>query len=1057
MDGVHQSKFHRTGAPLRGTRITIAVLLALFPEGARAQTAPTDGIENRRPEVHALTGARVYATPEQVLEQAAIVLRDGLIESAGGPVPPDARVWDRTGCTITAGFIDLDFRLQVPAVPAGAERVARSWNSRIQPERDAALALPLPAARAAEHRGQGFTLALVAPEDGILAGLGSLVTLGDAEPREAIVAAEVAHFASLAHGGEDDRGYPNSRMGAVALLRQTLYDAAWYRDAWRRYAANPAGATPPEFNASLAALLPVLEGKLPLALRTADPLELLSVARVVDEFRLRAWYLGNGAEYQWLGDVAALSPEVVLPVAFPEAPRIARPEDAARVSLRELESWARAPENAARLAGAGIRFALTPRGLKSPKDFSERVRRMRDRGLSLTAVLDALTVAPARILGLQEVAGTVAPGKLACLAVFDGEPFAEKTNLIEVWIDGRRYPVIANLPPDLRGEWEALLVAGKTYNARFRLSGDRLKPEIKFLADGAARAEIKATLQSDGNSISMTFDGAAFGVSGIVLAGATADGARGQITGTALLADGRRGTLTAHRHAAGTGAPEPKMGAAGEAEAEAGAGSNAARELWRGSASEVPPVPLGPRGRSEPAFAPPILCVKDAHLWTCGPERTIANGDMIVEGGKIAAVGRDLAPPAGAHVIDGTGLHVTPGIIDVHSHTAIAGGVNESSQSVTSEVRIGDVVRPDDVGLYRELAGGLTTALLLHGSANPIGGQTQVIKLRWGESAEGLKLREAPPTIKFALGENVKQSNWGDAHTTRYPQTRMGVEQLIRDRFLAAKAYAREWAEFRAAEREAAEGPAGAGGAAAPAAPRRDLELDALVEILEGRRHIHCHSYRQDEILMLIRLAEEIGFKVNTFQHVLEGYKVAPEIAAHGASCSAFSDWWAYKFEVYDAIPYNGALLAEAGVVTTFNSDSDEMARRLNLEAAKTIKYGGLAPEEALLFVTLNAARQLHLERQIGSLEPGKDADFVIWSGDPLSTYTICLETWIEGEQMFSRAADRTLAARDGERKNLLVQRLLDDFRSREKKEEKKAPADAAGGTVEPPKREGEP
>ncbi len=357
------------------------------------------------------------------------------------------------------------------------------------------------------------------------------------------------------------------------------------------------------------------------------------------------------------------------------------------------------------------------------------------------------------------------------------------------------------------------------------------------------------------------------------------------------------------------------------------------------------------------------------------------------------------------------GKHVTPGLIDCHSHIATDGGVNESGQTVTAEVRIGDFVDSEDINIYRHLAGGVTTINILHGSANTIGGQNQVIKLRWGALPDAMRFAEAPAGIKFALGENVKQSNWGDRFTQRYPQTRMGVEQLLRSTFEAAREYSQRWAEYRRRQ----QGPP----------PRVDLELEAVAEVLRGERLVHCHSYRQDEILALLRICEEFGVRVATLQHILEGYKVADEIARHGAGGSSFSDWWAYKFEVYDAIPYNGALMHRAGVVVSFNSDSAELARRLNTEAAKAIKYGGLSENEALQFVTLNPARQLGIDRYVGSLEVGKHADLVVWSASPLSSLARCEQTWIDGRKYFDLQDDQQLRQRAARQRAALVQRIL--------------------------------
>ncbi|HKY31824.1 MAG TPA: amidohydrolase family protein [Candidatus Polarisedimenticolia bacterium] len=407
----------------------------------------------------------------------------------------------------------------------------------------------------------------------------------------------------------------------------------------------------------------------------------------------------------------------------------------------------------------------------------------------------------------------------------------------------------------------------------------------------------------------------------------------------------------------------------------------------------------GAGGAQERDAAPREVLVKGATIWTVSDAGILDKGDLLVRDGRIVAVTASIDPPRGALVIDGSGKHVTPGLIDAHSHTAVDGSVNEGSNNVTAEVRIGDVLDPEDPALYRELAGGLTAANVLHGSANSIGGQNQVIKLKWGVTAEELKFRGAPQGIKFALGENPKRSNFSaPGSTPRYPSTRMGVEQSIRERFLAARRYDRGWAEYGRLKpkQQARLEP-----------PRRDLQLEAIAEILRGERLVHSHCYRQDEILMLIRLAEEFGFRVATFQHVLEGYKVADEIARHGAGASTFSDWWAYKLEAWDATPFNGALMARRGVSVSFNSDSDELARRMNLEAAKGVKYGGMDEQEAIKLVTLNPARQLGIGGRVGSLEPGKDADFVIWSGHPFSVYTIAEQTWVDGRLEFGVEQDR--------------------------------------------------
>ncbi|MFT5523008.1 MAG: imidazolonepropionase-like amidohydrolase, partial [Pirellulaceae bacterium] len=423
--------------------------------------------------------------------------------------------------------------------------------------------------------------------------------------------------------------------------------------------------------------------------------------------------------------------------------------------------------------------------------------------------------------------------------------------------------------------------------------------------------------------------------------------------------------------------------------------------------------PFGAYGREQLPEQPSILVVRGATLWTSSAQGIIDNGAIVIRDGKIVAVGLadDIAIPSGAVVSDARGKFISPGIIDCHSHMATDGGVNESAQAITAEVRIGDFINSDDIDIYRQLAGGVTCSNILHGSANPIGGQNQVIKLRWGVVPEAMKMSRAPQGIKFALGENVKQSNWGDEYRSRYPQTRMGVQQIMKDALTASREYDRRWREWNANH--------------IGLPPRRDLELEAIAEIVRGKRWIHCHSYRQDEILTLIRTLDQFGIQIGTFQHILEGYKVSDAMAKHGAMGSAFSDWWAYKFEVYDAIPYNGALMHKAGIVVSFNSDDRELARHLNQEAAKAMKYGGVPAEEALKFVTLNPAKQLRIEKHVGSLEVGKDADFVIWSGPPLSNFSRCEQTWIDGRKYFDVAEDLIARQKMNILRHQLIQKIL--------------------------------
>jgi imidazolonepropionase-like amidohydrolase len=457
----------------------------------------------------------------------------------------------------------------------------------------------------------------------------------------------------------------------------------------------------------------------------------------------------------------------------------------------------------------------------------------------------------------------------------------------------------------------------------------------------------------------------------------------------------------------------------------------------------TPPVPT-----AEPA---PTILIQNATILTAS-HGTIEHGSILIKDGKIAEVGTSIKAPANAQVIDANGQFVTPGIIDCHSHIAVDGSVNEGSMAVSSIANIADVLNSDDIAIFHDLAGGVTTANVLHGSANPIGGQTIVIKLRWGQPSAKLPFEGAVPGIKFALGENPKHSNFGGrGANARYPATRMGVEETIRAAFTEARDYKAEWDKYK--KRSGA-------GEKNLIPPRRDLRLEPLVEILEGKRYIHAHCYREDEILMLLRVAKEFGFKVRTFQHVLEGYKVADEIAAAGAGASTFSDWWAYKVEAYDAIPYNAAIMTRRGVIVSINSDDSEEATHLNQEAAKTIKYGGLSRDEALKLVTLNPAMQLGIDKRVGSIDAGKDADLVIYNRDPLSPYAVVQKTLIDGRVYFDRQRDLDgRASLEKEKKALLEKekKAAAEKKAEEKKPNEKKPdekpkpqqaSDALGGAL---------
>jgi imidazolonepropionase-like amidohydrolase len=987
------------------SRLLGGVLLGFFVLSSLPALAAT-------PRVHAIVGARIVPAPGQVIPRGTVVMRDGVITAIGAnvPVPADARIWDGDSLTVYPGLIDAYVLTAEPPAPttpgatpgrrpqaqAATPRGATHTIAVVHPETRVSEMPSLSKEQVEGLRAAGFAAVQLAPRAGIVRGQSAVVGLRQGDPNDVIVKADAAQVVALEAARE---GYPGSLMGAVAVIRQAFIDAKWYRDALLTYFRSPQGKERPETNLAWAALQPVIAGHQPALFVADDMLEVLRAAAIAREAGVTAQVVGAGDEYKRVREIAAAGVPMILPVAFPEAPDLADPDAAVDVSTEELRHWNQAPENAASLAKSGVAFALTANGLKDVKSFRANVGKAIERGLSPERALAAVTTTPALLFGLSDRLGSLAPGKIANLTVTRGELFSEKSKVAEIWVDGDRYEV-TDPAASAKGNWSlnwdhashALMVeVDKDTTVRLVAGADTLKARSVRFEGG----RVTFTVQR-GSEPAERFD---LELHGEVL--------RGELT------------VGAGSHkVVGVRQPEAEKGGAGKKGPGGGASDAMAAGATPGADAQKPkdepvvtPVVMGntEAWRMQPPPAPAAVLVKNATLWTAGPQGIIRNADLLVRGGKVAAVGKNLTAPAGAVTIDGTGKHVAPGIIDEHSHSAILGNVNECTNSVTCEVRIQDVVNSESVNIYRQLAGGTTIMHLLHGSCNAIGGQLAVIKNKWGEPADRLLMANVAPTVKFALGENPKQSNWGADRTNRYPQSRAGVEQVIRDAFIRARDYKAEWAEWNAKHQGLP--------------PRRDLQLDALAEIVDGKRLIHCHSYRQDEILMLMRLAEEFGFRVNTFTHILEGYKVANEMAVHGASAMGFSDWWGYKFEVIDAIPYSGYIMWDRGVNTGFNSDDSELARRLNTESAKAVKYGGVPPEEAIKFVTLNPAKSLKIDDRVGSLEVGKDGDFSIWNDSPLSPYAACEQTWIEGRKYFDRAEDLAGRAALAKERDALIAR----------------------------------
>ncbi len=996
--------------------LTTLVAFGLAYSSMAQTTFPRNGVYDERPGLYAFTNATIVVDPQTTLQNATLLIRDGRVEAVGTSVnvPAGAVVADLKGKRIYPALIDLNADYGMPEVkaerrPFGAtpqfesnKKGAYYWNQAIQPENDASLLFKANPAKADELRKLGFGAVLTHPHDGIVRGTGALVTLADDRENTLVLKPNATAHYSFSKGGSTQT-YPNSLMGSVALLRQALYDADWYKQAGNKEQAN----------VSLEALNRIRA--LPAIFEADDKLGILRADKIGDEFGSQYIIVSTGDEYQRIDEVKATGASLIVPLNYPQANDVEDPWDADNVSLAELKHWEMAPMNAGRLAAANIPFALTTAGLKNKADFWVNLRKAIDNGLTEQRALEALTTVPARLIRAEDQVGTLQKGRLANFIITSGNLFSADNVIFENWMRGKQYIVTNKDVADLRGTWN--LTIGTQSNLKLNITGKSPdKPEYQLVAD-TVKTTPKVAISGDLISIQVQLDKAKPGTTRLT----------GYRTGTTIKGDGETPDGKAITWSAVRTADAPTSTSAASASAVSSTATSATATAVSTSATATGPgsttatvlYPFVGMGNAQKPKSETIL-IRNATVWTNekdGPrgDGVLTNTDVFVTGGKISKIGKSLPVPADIKVFDGTGKYLTNGIIDEHSHIALL-SVNEASQSSSAEVRMGDVINPDDINIYRQLAGGVTTSQLLHGSANAIGGQSAIVKLKWGESPDGMVVKGADGFIKFALGENVKQANWGDANRIRFPQTRMGVEQVYMDHFMRAKEYAKGWAAYnKLTTKEKAK----------TVAPRRDIELDALAEILANKRFITCHSYVQSEINMLMKVADSLGFKVNTFTHILEGYKLADKMAKHGAGGSSFADWWAYKMEVHDAIPYNAALMHRQGVTVSINSDDAEMARRLNQEAAKTIEYGGMTEEDAWKMVTLNPAKLLHLDNRLGSIKVGKDADLVLWNASPLSIYARPEITMIDGAIYFSlKDEDRKREIMQAERARL-IQKML--------------------------------
>lgn len=987
---------------------TALLLVLLFQSLASfaQQTFPVNGVNDEREGYYALTNVRICTQYDKKPENATIIIKDGKIEAIGTNIalPKTAVVLDMKGKFIYPSFIELDSNYGLPEPPKkerkwtdppqelSTKKGAYGWNEAIKPEIQAYTQFAANADAAKGLRNMGFGTVLTFFHDGIARGTGTVVSTADGDNQALIVKDKASAHYSLSKGSSK-QDYPSSQMGSIALLRQTHLDGQWYK-------TNP----PKEYNISLAEWNN--EQTLPQFFESQDRLTTLRADKIGDEFGIQYIIRGVGDEYQRLDAIKTTNAPLIIPVNFPNAYDVEDPFETVNISTEQMKHWDLAPANLALLAKSGIPIAITAQGSK--KDFAENLKKAIARGLSPQEALKALTYTPANLLNLYTLVGSLEKGKIANFLVVSDTLFTDKAELLENWVQGKRYQL---------QEWEKIAAPNNytlTLNKKITYTltnkgSEPDSPEFQILIPNKKdTTAIKVKHQWQQQSISLLFDASkdtlnhsAMGKGFVRLSGWTSPDGK-QWSGRGQLPNGEWVDWVATAVAADNSKKESEKKKQDASKDNKKTGDE--KEVY--SNITYPFLPFG----WEAAPKSEAVLFTNATVWTNEKDGILTDTDVLIENGKIAKIGKNLAAPASAKTISAKGKHLTAGIIDEHSHIAISKGVNEGSQACSAEVRIGDVVNSEDINIYRQLSGGVVAAQLLHGSANPIGGQSALIKLRWGLLPEQMKIENADGFIKFALGENVKQSNWGDNNTSRYPQSRMGVEQIYENYFTRAREYY-----------NSTQGKKVAGSPAV----RRDLELDALAEILNKKRFITCHSYVQSEITMLMRVAEQFGFRINTFTHILEGYKIADKMKEHGVNASTFSDWWAYKYEVVDAIPYNAAILQTLGVTTAINSDDAEMGRRLNHEAAKGVKYGGMSEEEALKMVTLNPAIMLHLDSRMGSIRVGKDADIVLWNDHPLSVYAQADQTYVDGVCYFDREKDKAMRQAVQTERNRLIQKML--------------------------------
>ena len=972
--------------------IQIAFALTLFNQIFAQETFPLNGVEENFDPIYAFTNANIISQPGVEFKNSTLIIQGNKILKLDSNlnIPEGAIVYDLKGNYIYPSFIDLNSNYGLPKVKKGKYNYrpqyksnkpgAYHWNQAIHPEIDASKEFSSSSKQAEQYLSNGFGAVLTHLKDGILRGSGAFVSLSNKSDNENILIEYAGAFYSFSKGVSTQKN-PSSLMGSIALIRQIFLDAEWYKTQNN------------QSNLSYAAF--IRQQKLPQIFTLNDELDYSRIYAIADEFEVDFIIKGNGKEFLRINEVVDTKFPIIIPLNFPNSYELSNPETAEWISLQKLKNWECAPYNAALLAQNKVKICITSADIKNPKDFLNNLRIAVSKGLKKEDALAALTTNPSSIIGAQNIVGTLQEGMLANFIITSNDIF-EKGEIYENWTLGEQHIINKKQAIDIRGYYT--FYSDEFKNKIITIKGESSKPKTIF-HELDSNAIITNLSQ---NNINFATNDANFRAIGKFN--------NEEINGRYMNKYGDYYDFIMTRDS---------LFSEKEKTASDNNINTVTPKIW------FPNKAFGFENLPDQKN----VLFKNATVWTNENEGILQNSDIIISEGKIIAIGSLLSPleyfeEGEFETVDASNLHLTSGIIDEHSHIAISKGVNESSQAVSAEVRIGDVINPNDHNIYRQLSGGTVVAQLLHGSANPIGGQSAIIKLRWGSNAEEMKIKNSAPFIKFALGENVKQSNWGDFENERFPQTRMGVEQVFYDAFYRAKAYQKAWDKYNSLSSNEKKNTT---------APREDLELNVLLEVLNSERFITCHSYVQSEVNMLMHVADSMGFTVNTFTHILEGYKVAEKMKEHGAGGSTFSDWWAYKFEVNEAIPYNATLLNNNGVITAINSDDAEMGRRLNQEAAKAVKYGMSSEEDAWKMVTLNPAKLLHLDKTMGSIKIGKDADIVLWTENPLSVYARVKQTYVDGKLMFDLDYDKKLQIRD-QKERMRIIRIMSKDKSRGKK-----------------------